>query len=191
MKTMLKSIFSLFLVILCISTVLPTSAFIVETKKPIEFTFPTTSNNDLAKPVENTYNEPTEKVEDENVNEVVAKNGQAELLIQAATPDMITYGNEDGWPIMEETGEAINFKWKGSFHWNGWRWTYYTSKQLYHYRTKEWYACDDGIYRTADGYIVVASQHHEKGDIIDTPFGKGMVLDWCGTEGTIDIYTHY
>lgn len=158
MKTMSKRFASLFLAILCIISLFPTTAFAADAT------------------IYDSKSLSSEEIQTENI-----------------TPDMITYGNEDGWPILAETGEAINFESKGSLHWNDWRWTYYTSniKYTYHYKTKEWYPCDDGIYRTEDGYIVLASQHHDKGTILDTPFGKGIVLDWCGTEGTIDIYTHY
>lgn len=80
--------------------------------------------------------------------------------------------------------------------------------QTYHYRTKEWYLCDDHFYRDADGYIVCADRYNMGFDadgnpitnvkqienidptIVDTPFGKGRVYDYC-TEGNIDLYSHY
>ena len=41
----------------------------------------------------------------------------------------------------------------------------------------------------ADGYIAVASSDHEKGAVLDTPWGAAKVYD-CGCDsGTVDIYT--
>lgn len=89
-----------------------------------------------------------------------------------------------------KSGELVDFYSLGVIVENGVRYTYYSSKVLHHYRTEEWTAGNDHIYRTKDGYIVVASGAHKIGAIVDTPFGKGMVLDFCETEGTIDIYVN-
>ena len=109
------------------------------------------------------------------------------------TPDQIQYADENGFPILTETGKGFNFRKEGYYDMDGWHFTYYTSRirYTYHKDTKKWFPCDDGLYRNAEGYIVLASQHHEKGTILATPFGEGMVLDYCGTEGNIDIYTYY
>lgn len=76
-----------------------------------------------------------------------------------------------------------------------------------HFNSKNWYICDDGFYRDADGYIICADRYNmgynedgspryvkdiiESGDaiIVDTPFGPGKVYDFC-EEGNIDIYVH-
>jgi len=43
----------------------------------------------------------------------------------------------------------------------------------------------------ADGYIAVASSDHEKGTVLDTPWGAAKVYD-CGCDsGTVDIYTQW
>lgn len=86
------------------------------------------------------------------------------------------------------------------------KYSYYPDSQAYHYRTNEWYACDDGFYRDADGYIVCADKYNmgynedgtrrwvgqitsENAIIVDIPFGPAKVYDWC-EEGNIDIYVH-
>lgn len=87
------------------------------------------------------------------------------------------------------------------------KYTYYPDSMAYHYNSKSWYICDDGIYRDADGYIICADRHNmgynENGTvrnvieinnsgnaiIVDTPFGPGKVYDFCGA-GNIDIYVH-
>ena len=85
------------------------------------------------------------------------------------------------------------------------KYTYYPSSTTRHYRTNEWYLCDDGFYRDADGYLVCADKWNMGYDkdgkpitnalqidndnltIVDTPFGKGRVYDYCEA-GNIDIY---
>ena len=85
--------------------------------------------------------------------------------------------------------------------------SYYPDSQAYHYRSDEWYICDDGFYRDADGYIICADRYNmgynedgsrrwggqitsENAVIVDTPFGPGKVYDWC-EEGNIDVYVHH
>ena len=85
-----------------------------------------------------------------------------------------------------------NFQSQGVINQNGYRYTYYSSNVLRHYRTDEWNAGDDGIYRDSNGYVVVASDAHPQGSIVSTPFGEGRVYDTgVGRNDTIDIYTNY
>ena len=84
-----------------------------------------------------------------------------------------------------------SFKSQGVIYQNGIRYTYYSSNVLYHYRTPEWNADSDGIYRDSAGYIVVASSDHSQGSIVSTPFGAGKVYDSGCALGTIDIYTNF
>ena len=88
-------------------------------------------------------------------------------------------------------GRVVNFRSMGVIYMHGYRYTYYSSRALYHHRTHEWYACDDHLYRTADGYIVVASRDHAMGAIVPTPFGPGKVFDRCAHSGNIDIYVDF
>jgi hypothetical protein len=87
------------------------------------------------------------------------------------------------------------------------KYSYYPDSLARHYNTENWYACDDGIYRDADGYIVCADRYNmgynadgserivkqiidsNEPTIVDTPFGKGKVYDFCRA-GNIDIYVH-
>lgn len=85
-----------------------------------------------------------------------------------------------------------NFKRDGVWYHNGYRYTYYSSRVLRHYRTGEWNVDDSGVYRDSEGYAVVASDDHAQGSVIaDTPFGPAKVYDsGCGS-GTIDVYVNY
>lgn len=49
----------------------------------------------------------------------------------------------------------------------------------------------DGIFRDADGYIVVASGDMEMGEVVETPLGDGKVYDRCPTSGVVDVYTDW
>lgn len=89
------------------------------------------------------------------------------------------------------SGSSSNFKRDGVIYQDGYNYTWYSSNVLHHYRTEEWTAGDDGIYRTDDGYVVVASDDDNYGDIVDTPFGDGIVLDSGSGSGIRDIYTNY
>lgn len=84
-----------------------------------------------------------------------------------------------------------NFKIQGVIYQNGIRYTYYSSRILYHYRTPEWTVGNDGIYRDGNGYIIVASVDYPQGAIVSTPFGAGKVYDSGCASGTIDIYTNF
>lgn len=89
------------------------------------------------------------------------------------------------------SGDPYNFKRDGVVNWNGTRYTWYSSNVLHHYRTNEWTAGDDGFYRNDDGYIIVASNDHEQGTIVDTPWGEAIVEDSGCSSGTLDVYTNY
>nr|DAQ07447.1 MAG TPA: hypothetical protein [Caudoviricetes sp.] len=74
---------------------------------------------------------------------------------------------------------------------NGRKETYYSSNVLYHYKTPQWTVGNDGVYRDADGYVVVAASDLPYGSIVDTSFGAGRVLDSGCPSGVSDIYTNW
>ena len=84
-----------------------------------------------------------------------------------------------------------SFAAQGVIYWNGIRYTYYSSRVLYHYRTQEWTAGADGIYRDSSGYVVVASNDYGQGSVVPTPFGSGKVYDCGCPSGTIDVYVNF
>lgn len=79
----------------------------------------------------------------------------------------------------------------GVNYYNGSRETWYSSNVLYHYRTSEWTVGEDGVYRDADGYVVVARSDMAQGDTIETSLGTGRVYDTGCAAGTTDIYTSW
>lgn len=134
--------------------------------------------------------EKAKEAEAKRLAEEEAKKEAEKKKAAALTPDKKKYASPSGYQVTTD-GRVVNFRSMGVIHMHGYRYTYYSSKVLYHHRTPEWYACDDNIYRTADGYVVVASGAHPKGSIVPTPFGPGKVLDYCHVGGTIDIYVNF
>lgn len=87
--------------------------------------------------------------------------------------------------------ESSLTKQSGVNYYNGRKETYYSSRVLHHYRTSEWTPDDRGVYRDADGYVVVAAEDVPEGGYVDTSFGMGKVYD-CGCPyGTTDIYVNW
>lgn len=86
-----------------------------------------------------------------------------------------------------------NFKYHGVLHETNWRWTYYSSRVLYHYMTPQWWCDDNGIWRDSNGYAIVACDSKPQGTVIDTElFGKCIVMD-CGVgrNDTLDLYVNW
>lgn len=98
-------------------------------------------------------------------------------------------------PEPEPQPQIINsgsFKSAGVWYDNNYRYTWYSSNVLYHYRTPEWTAGTDGIYRDSDGYVVVASSDLPQGTVVEgTPFGACKVYDSGCASGTLDVYTNF
>ena len=98
-------------------------------------------------------------------------------------------------PEPEPQPQIINsgsFKSAGVWYDSTYRYTWYSSNVLYHYRTPEWTAGADGIYRDSDGYVVVASSDLPQGTVVEgTPFGACKVYDSGCASGTLDVYTNF
>lgn len=114
---------------------------------------------------------------------------EAQIATYTTTNYSNSVSNDDG--DSSYSGSSGDFKSQGVIYENGTRYTYYSSNVLYHYRTPEWTAGSDNIYRDSDGYIVVASNDHAQGEVVSTPFGEGRVYDSGCASNTIDIYTNY
>lgn len=69
--------------------------------------------------------------------------------------------------------------------------TYYSSNVARHYRTGEWEVDDEGYYRDADGYYVVAASDVAEGETLETSKGTARVYDSGCDEGVTDFYTAF
>lgn len=76
----------------------------------------------------------------------------------------------------------------GVYYHDGRRETWYSSNVLYHYRTSEWTLDDEGFYRDADGYYVVAASDMEQGTVFEGSKGECKVYDSGCADGTTDYY---
>ena len=123
----------------------------------------------------------------ETVNQFTSMRDEA----QAAKEQELERQQQQTAQQQSYSSDSGNFKSQGVIYQNGIRYTYYSSNVLYHYRTPEWNAGSDGIYRDSDGYIVVASSDYSQGSVVSTPFGAGRVYDSGCASGTIDIYTNF
>ena len=86
-----------------------------------------------------------------------------------------------------------NFKVMGVLYETNWRWTYYSSRILYHYMTPQWWCDSNGIWRDSNGYAIVACDIYPWGTIIETElFGTCIVMDnGVGSNSTLDLYVNW
>lgn len=110
---------------------------------------------------------------------------------------------EDTQSVEDTSTEAYvspkDFKWMGTCHYNGWKWTYYSQRVLPggglsipgRHVDSDGFVCDE------NGYIVLAStvaQDKKNGAVYWTPFGRwGKVYDFCDgvSEATLDCYVDW
>lgn len=90
---------------------------------------------------------------------------------------------------------ASEFQWLGVVENGGVRYTWYSQNVLPGGGLTELNAngrhVEGGYVVDGDGYIAVASSDHEKGTVIETPFGTAKVYDTGCASGTIDVYTNF
>ena len=108
-------------------------------------------------------------------------------------PDAVDVQPDETDPWENMTTDALSgaeFMQAGVVDYDGHSETWYSSQVLYHYRTPEWTADDEGFYRTAEGYYVVASDAWPEGAVIETSRGLAQVLDGgCGDN--VDFYCNW
>lgn len=141
------------------------------------------------------------KLFDDTVETIRQNKVNAESYIELATPttdayvtdqyDSPAYGNSSYGFSYSSGSSYPDLYTAGVIYDNGYRYTYYSSNVLWHYRTNEWSAGSDGIYRDANGNVIVASSDHPQGSIVSTPYGSGIVQDSGCASGTLDIYTSW
>lgn len=107
-------------------------------------------------------------------------------------PVIQEYVEPEPEPAPQQTYVGNSFRSDGVWYDENYRYTWYSSNVLYHYRTPEWTAGSDGIYRDVDGYVVVASSDLPQGTVVEgTPFGSCKVYDSGCASGTLDVYTNF
>lgn len=97
----------------------------------------------------------------------------------------------------ETTTEAVKitpaeFRRAGIVYYGGYEFTWYSEKVLPGKGLNIPGRHSDGNFvRDGENYIVLASKDLPKGTVVDTPFGKGRVYDYCGVSGVLDVYVSW
>ena len=98
---------------------------------------------------------------------------------------------EEPWyPPVYESSDGLNTFTGVNYH-DGRTETYYSSNVLYHYRTSEWTLDDEGFYRDAGGYYVVAASDKAQGETFTGSKGECKVYDTGCNEGVTDYYVNW
>lgn len=113
----------------------------------------------------------------------------AAALLLAVVP-CAAYADEYAEDWQAEQPQTIN-AYDGIYQYGDRLETYYSSEVAYHWQTPEWWVDDQGFYRTADGYYVVAASDMEQGTVFEGSMGTCQVLD-CGCDyGITDYYVNW
>lgn len=91
------------------------------------------------------------------------------------------------------SGYTHPFRSQGTADENGYHYTWYSQRKLPGdgLTIPGRHVDDDGFIRDEDGNLCIASRDYTPGSEVDTPYGKGIVYDYCPTSGTLDIYTDW
>lgn len=130
-----------------------------------------------------------EQVEKRAAEELAKR--QAEAEAQAEQVEVNAGNMWKNQQIDYITGNGALSKLQGVNYYNDRRETWYSSRVLYHKDTAQWTPDANGVYRDADGYVVIASSDHAKGSLVDTSHGMGKVYDSGCASGTTDIYVNW
>lgn len=125
-----------------------------------------------------------EEAKEKAAEEAAAAEAEASANVEAAYYDNYSGNNYTYY----SNGSGLTPQSGVNWH-NGRKETYYSSNVLYHYMTPQWTLGDDGVYRTSEGYVVVAASDLPYGSTVETSFGTGQVLDTGCASGVTDIYT--
>lgn len=113
-------------------------------------------------------------------------------LAAAAEAEAASY-SEESYGGGFYTGDTASFRSQGVIYENGTRYTWYSQNVLPGggLDIPGRHVGEDNLIYDENGYVVVASNDHAQGTVVDTPFGEGRVYDSGCDSGTIDIYTNF
>ena len=125
-------------------------------------------------------------------NTVVEQIPEPEPVVEQIYSEPVVQEYVEPEPAPQQTYVGNSFRSDGVWQDENYRYTWYSSNVLRHYRTDEWTAGADGIYRDDDGYVVVASSDLPQDTVVEgTPFGACKVYDSGCASGTLDVYTNF
>lgn len=125
--------------------------------------------------------------------DVEAAEAERQAAEEEAAAELETYYEEDhSWvESYEPSYSGDGFMQEGVREHDGRTETWYSSNQAYHYRTGEWEVDDEGYYRDAEGYYVVAASDVAEGETLETSKGTAKVYDSGCDDGVTDFYTAF
>lgn len=126
------------------------------------------------------------KAEKERLEEETRLAEEARIAEEATAAAKAQASQEESNTI--NYGSMPDLRTAGVVYYNGWKFTWYSSNALYHYKTSEWRANDLGFWCDSNGYIILASSDLSFGTTVDTPWGVGIVQDSGCASGTLDCY---
>lgn len=133
---------------------------------------------------------PDNMLEEDSLEKYIKARKSFDKLKNKLEKEYITTGGVGKYKGGDDFKIPHNFRSSGVLTDSKFRYTYYSSRVLYHYKTPQWTLCNDGLYRDKKGRVVVASDDYKHGSVINSPlFGTCIVLDCgVGSSGTLDVY---
>ena len=132
----------------------------------------------------------------ERVAEIIAEYEAEQAALEAEQAasyeyyEPVYYGYTPSYSGVQGNPDGLN-SFVGVIEYDGRRETAYSSNVLYHYRTSEWTADEQGFYHDSEGRYVVAASDMEQGTVFQGSMGECIVLDSGCDAGVTDYYTNW
>lgn len=117
---------------------------------------------------------------------------QEEWVEEYYEPVYVEYSGYTGGSTATTTHDLLNGQGR-AYDENGTSYTWFPNdigNGSIEYRIPGCHYDDSGVAYDQDGYIAVAADGHEYGEVIDTPYGEAKVYDFGSGYGNVDIYTN-
>jgi|GEM_PF-6350315 hypothetical protein len=117
---------------------------------------------------------------------------QEEWVEEYYEPVYVEYSGYSGGSTATTTHDLLNGQGR-AYDENGTSYTWYPNdigNGSIEYRIPGCHYDDSGVAYDEDGYIAVAADGHEYGEVVSTPYGEAKVYDKGSGYGNIDIYTN-
>ena len=132
---------------------------------------------------------------EQRVSEIIEQYEQEQAALEAEQAAEEAYYYEPTYYAPSYSGVQGNPDGLNSFvgviEYDGRRETAYSSNVLYHYRTSEWTADEQGFYHDSEGRYVVAASDMEQGTVFQGSMGECIVLDSGCDAGVTDYYVNW
>ena len=130
---------------------------------------------------------------EQRVSEIIAEYEAEQAALEAEQAyyyEPVYYDYTPSYSGVQGNPDGLN-SFVGVIEYDGRRETAYSSNVLYHYRTSEWTADEQGFYHDSEGRYVVAASDMEQGTVFQGSMGECIVLDSGCDAGVTDYYTRW